>query len=279
MKTTRTAYAAAALAALLTSGLGAAPTPQQGNPNDPWCQDGGRDISWGDQRENYCEVREFTVPASGATLTVNAEPNGGIAVEGGDRRDIVVRARINATARTMEEARAMASRIDVVATAERVEATGPQNLRDREGWSVSYRIAAPRATNLSLRSTNGGITINNVRSEMKLRTVNGGLSLTRAGGNIEGSTSNGGIKVTLDGSTWDGQGLDLTTSNGGVTVDIPASYSVRLDAGTTNGGLNVDLPNVTLDTRRGRTLVTDLGSGGPTLRIRTSNGGVHLRTK
>ena len=40
--------------------------------------------------------------------------NGGISVEGSDRGDITVRARINATARTMEQARAIASRSGLV---------------------------------------------------------------------------------------------------------------------------------------------------------------------
>lgn len=276
--TTRLTLLAALVATTLASGLvRATAQSQQGNPDDDWCRD-SRDTSRGDDRVTYCEVRAFTVPASGATLTVDAAPNGGISVEGMDRADVLVRARVQSTARTMEQARAIASRIEVVATADRVQANGPGNMRDNENWSVSYRIAAPRATNLSLRSTNGGISVTNVRSEMQLRTVNGGLNLSHVGGTVEGRTSNGGVKVALDGTTWDGQGLDVSTSNGGVTLDLPENYSARLEAGTVNGGLNIDFP-ITVSGSVKKSIAADIGGGGPTLRIKTDNGGVHIRKR
>jgi DUF4097 and DUF4098 domain-containing protein YvlB len=178
----------------------------------------------------------------------------------------------------MEQARALASRIDLVTTAERIEARGPYGLGDRESWSVSYRIEAPRTTPLSLQSTNGGISIKNVQSEIRFRTVNGGVQLSGLAGSVEGSTSNGGIKVDLDGTTWQGQGLDVSTSNGGVTLRIPGDYSAHLEAGTVNGGLNIDFP-ITVQGRLGRTISTDLGSGGPTLRVKTNNGGVRIQRK
>jgi hypothetical protein len=257
--------------------MGAPSQAQQGSTGDEWCRE-GRDTSWGDERANYCEVREFTVPAAGGTLTVDAAPNGGISVEGADRPDILVRARVNATARTMEQARAIASRIEVVATAERVQATGPTSLGDREGWSVSYRLAAPRRTNLSLASTNGGISIADIQSDIQFRTVNGGVKLSKVGGKVEGRTSNGGVKIDLEGSTWDGQGLDVSTSNGGVTVEVPANYSARLEAETTNGGLNVDFAPPA-EGRARKSVSLDLGSGGPTLRVKTNNGGVRIRRR
>jgi hypothetical protein len=275
---TRTLFAAAIVAATLSTGLTATPSlAQLGNSTDPWCDD-GRDVRSGDERATFCEVRDFTLPAAGATLTVDAAPNGGISVEGSDRGDITVRARVNATARTMEQARALASRIDLVTTAERIEARGPNGLGDRESWSVSYRIEAPRTTPLSLQTTNGGISIKNVQSEIRFRTVNGGVQLSSLAGSVEGSTSNGGIKVDLDGTTWQGQGMDVSTSNGGVTLRIPGDYSAHLEAGTVNGGLNIDFP-VTVQGRLGRTISTDLGSGGPTLRVKTNNGGVRIQRK
>src|SRR5690349_19537610 len=68
-----------------------------------WCAE----QNWGNDRQGFCEVREYTVPASGSALTVDASPNGGIWVEGSSRGDIVVQARVVATAATQEEARAI----------------------------------------------------------------------------------------------------------------------------------------------------------------------------
>lgn len=285
MTSTRSVLWAALAAIALTSGVRAAVAPPvagsawQATATDDWCADSGGE-RWGRDREraSHCEVRDYTVPATGTTLSVNAEPNGGISVEGAARQDIQIRARVNTTARTPEEAKAIASRIQIVATADRVEADGPGNLRDNESWSVSYRLQAPRQTPLNLRTTNGGISISDISSRLEFRTVNGGVKLGRVGGEVEGRTSNGGITVELDGSTWDGQGLDVETTNGGVTLSVPASYSAHLEASTNNGGLNVDFP-VTVQGRLGRTISTDLGSGGPTLRLKTSNGGIRVRAR
>ena len=239
-----------------------------------WCAD----ENWGRDRQGFCEVREHTVPAGGSTMTVDASPNGGITVEGTSRGDILVRARVVATAATEEEARAIAARVQVVATADRVDSDGPRDLGRREGWHVSYRLSVPTQTPLSLRSTNGGITVEAVNSRVVLRTTNGGVKLSRMGGDVEGRTTNGGIDVDLDGSSWQGTGLEVETTNGGVHLSIPAQYNAHLETGTTNGSVNIDFP-VTVQGTFGRSFSTDLGSGGPPLRVRTSNGGVRITKK
>lgn len=254
----------------LTVGLNAAVTP--------WQQDDCRDEDWGSDREGVCEMREYTVPAAGATLAVDASPNGGIKVEGMSRGDVLVRAKVVATANTREEARAIAARVQVIATADRVWAEGPRNLDRREGWHVSYRLSVPTRTPLSLRTTNGGIAIDHVNSRTEFTTVNGGVKLSRMGGHVDGRTTNGGVDVDLDGSTWDGAGLDVQTSNGGVRLNIPEQYSAHLETGTVNGTLKIDFP-VTVQGVIGRSFSTDLGRGGPTLRVKTSNGGVKINRK
>jgi DUF4097 and DUF4098 domain-containing protein YvlB len=264
--------AAAILVVLVLGGPAAAQRRAAGSSD--WCSQ----ENWGDDRQGFCEVREYSVPASGGTLTVDASPNGGISVEGSSRGDIFVQARVVATAATEAEARAIASRVQVAATAVRVDAEGPRNLERRESWSVSYRVAAPTATPLTLRTTNGGITIDAIDSRVELKTTNGGLKLTRMAGDVEGRTTNGGIDVELDGNGWQGNGLDLQTTNGGVHVAVPSQYNAHLEAATTNGNVRIDFP-VTVQGTIGKSFATDLGSGGATLRVRTSNGGVKITKK
>ena len=74
------------------------------------------------------------------------------------------------------------------------------------------------------------------------------MKLTDVGGAVHGRTTNGGVDVDLDGATWQGEGLDVETSNGGVRLRIPEQYSARLEAGTVNGGISVDMP-ITLQGR------------------------------
>ena len=94
---------------------------------------------------------------------------------------------------------------------------------------------------------------------------------------INGETRNGGLNVLLSGNKWDGEGLDVETSNGGVTLGIPDGYNAELETRTVNGGLRIDFPITVqgeLTSRRG--ISTTLGSGGPLVRVRTTNGGVKI---
>lgn len=248
----------------------------QSRTTEDWCRNNGSR----DNRAQHWEIREFSVPAAGVPLTVDASPNGGIRVQGEARGDIMGRACVSVTAETEEQARAIAQRIEIIATADRVSATGPaQNqLGNREHWSVSYRLTVPTKTSMSLVSRNGGITISDVDGDISFRTTNGGVKLARLAGTVRGRTTNGGVDVDLDGATWNGQGLDVETQNGGVRMAIPASYSAQLETGTVNGGVKIEFP-VTVEGRRPRQVQAQLGSGGPLIKVRTTNGGVNIRKK
>jgi hypothetical protein len=177
---------------------------QQGN--DP-CRDYGSN-----DNDNYrsCEVREYTLPAG--PLTVDAGQNGGIRVEGWDRNEIHVTAVVNANARREDEAKQLASEVQVQAGGGKVTATGPVS-RNRQWWSVSYRISVPRRTDLDLQASNGGITVSGITSRIRFDTTNGGVTLTDLGGDVRGETRNGGLTVNLTGNQWDGTGLDVQTAS------------------------------------------------------------------
>ena len=59
---------------------------------------------------------------------------------------------------------------------------------------------------------------------------------------------------------------------------MPENYSARLEARTENGGVNSDYPGV-VQSRSGRDINVQLGSGGAPIKIRTSNGGVRVTRK
>jgi DUF4097 and DUF4098 domain-containing protein YvlB len=118
-----------------------------------------------------------------------------------------------------------------------------------------------------------------VTGAVEFETVNGGVSLDAVAGHVQGRTTNGGLDIRLDGTGWTGEGLDVTTTNGGVTLALPAGYNARVETGTTNGGLDVDFP-VTLQGRIDRKhLAFAVGKGGPLVRAMTTNGGVRVRKR
>jgi hypothetical protein len=258
------------LLALATAPLPAAP---QGQNADDWCR---RD-RWSNDRQQFCEVRQYTVTAAGKA-SVDAAPNGGIEVQGEARADMLVLAKVNAQADSYERAKQIADAVRVTARPDRVSADGPSGLGRREGWSVSYRLQVPTVSLLSLESTNGGISVRDVDGQIDFKTVNGGVKLSNVAGDVKGKTSNGGIDVDLDGPSWKGEGLDVETSNGGVTIHIPDQYSAHLETSTQNGGFNIDIP-LKVQGRIDREINADLGSGGAPIRVRTHNGGVRVTRK
>ncbi len=230
-----------------------------------------------DRLFSHCEIKEQTVPAGGQ-ITVDGKQNGGVSVKGWDRNEILVRAKIESHAPTQAEADSLAQQVRIETAALNIHAEGPES-RDDYQWYVSFEVFVPRRSDLSLQAHNGGISISEVSGRIGFKTMNGGVSLKRVGGAVTGSTTNGGVHVELAGARWEGEMLNVTTTNGGVNIAMPDNYSAHLEAGTTNGNVSSDFAlNVPL-TERGRMpreISVDLGSGGPTIRAITTNGGVRI---
>jgi DUF4097 and DUF4098 domain-containing protein YvlB len=263
MRTTK--QASAVLMILATATASAQPSAPGKECDGDW----GR---WGGRGGHVCEIRELTLRAPD-TLSVESTTNGGIHVTGADRKDVLVRAMVSAWGDDEAAARAFAGEV-VVHTDGAIRAEGPKDF-GRAGWSVSYEILAPRESDLKLRTNNGGIEIADVRGDMTFETTNGGIRLDGLAGNVRGRATNGGVDVALTGARWEGEALDVETTNGGVRLRLPENYSARLETGTVNGSVNIDFP-VTVQGRIGREISTTLGSGGALVRAATTNGGVRV---
>jgi DUF4097 and DUF4098 domain-containing protein YvlB len=93
---------------------------------------------------------------------------------------------------------------------------------------------------------------------------------------VRGSTTNGGLVIELSGDRWDGESMDVSTTNGGVIMSVPENYSAHLETGTVNGSVNTDFPVTGRITKQ---IALNLGSGGATVRAMTTNGGVNLKKR
>jgi hypothetical protein len=244
--------------------------PVAAGADSDWCRDSERDHD----RGHYCEIREVDLPDSLSLLAIDASPNGGIHVEGWDGDGVRLLVKVEASAWSDEEARAMVEQVEI-ATDGVVRAEGPRTFR-RGGWYASYRAQVPRSFDLRLESVNGGISIEEVSGRIDLDTQNGGISLAALGGDVHGRTRNGGLRVELTGARWDGRGLDLETDNGGVIVLVPEGYNARFETRTVNGGMRFDFPMMVQGRMRGD-FEAELGEGGAPVRVATTNGGVVVR--
>jgi DUF4097 and DUF4098 domain-containing protein YvlB len=139
----------------------------------------------------------------------------------------------------------------------RVRVTRP----DRSNWScncgVNFTIKVPRRTELGMvKSSNGGIRIENLEGGANLETSNGGIRLAQIRGKVDARTSNGGVNVAdVEG------GIQVRTSNGGVTLE-------RL-----KGPVQITTSNGSIRGTVGDTLTSDA------IRLSTSNGTIEMRVE
>ncbi len=261
---------------LLVLTAGATAQPSRTLPDDEWCD---RD-EWGGgpNRETACEVRETVISAR--RLSVDASPNGGVKVTAWDRNDVLVRARVSASARRQSEADRLVAETTVRTDRGQISARTPR--AENAGVSVSYEIFAPRRTDLALRTTNGGVSVNGLFGRIDVQAVNGGIDLADVAGAVRARTTNGGVAVALAGDAWDGEGLDVESTNGGISISLPPDYSATLSAQTQMG--RISAPGVTVRNARrergqrtGDQIEGTLGRGGAPLRAVTTNGGISIR--
>lgn len=234
-----------------------------------------QDNWYNDRLSTNCEIREQTLALSGGTIAIDGKQNGGVSVKGWDQNQVLVRARVQAGAPTASEAEALGRQVRIETNGAKIFASGPDGRKDYN-WNVSYEVFVPRRADLSIETTNGGIAIVDVNGRIDFTALNGGVVLKRVGGAVRGSTTNGGLVIELTGDRWDGDSLDVSTTNGGVILSVPENYSAHLQTGTVNGSVNVDFP-VTVQGRINKQIAVNLGSGGASIKAMTTNGGVHLK--
>ena len=274
------------LAAALVAAPAALAQSQRTLADDDWCKE---DDGYGRQA-HACEVREFVFSA--AALDLDPGQNGGVAVRVWDRADVLVRAKVYAQAKTGAEARRLLSETRVAAGGGRVRASFPSSRRDG-GASVSYEVFAPARTDLAVTTHNGGVSVKGIRGDIGVEAMNGGIALQEVAGKVRAHTVNGGVSVVLAGGTWQGEGLDVESTNGGISIRLPEGYSAELEASTQMG--RISAPDLTVrDATRSSTssetrtngrrnewsfgdeVRGTLGQGGPLVRAVTRNGGISI---
>ena len=205
-----------------------------------------------------------------------------------------------------------ASRVRDIAAHPPIEQTGNivhvRALRmQMSGISIDYEIEAPADTYLNATTGSGSIQDQGVGADARLQTgsgdirataLQGGFSLSTGSGNIsaeqaghgdvKAETGSGSIELrSLQGA------LQAETGSGSITVageptgpwllrtgsgqvDLTTgSASFQLDASCGSGSIQVDRQSST-ESKSKHHLKAQIGSGGPTVRVQTGSGSIHI---
>lgn len=129
---------------------------------------------------------------------------------------------------------------------------------------------------VEVRTSGGSISLARIRGSVVARTSGGGITIEDATGSVDASTSGGSIKAKLSGQL--NADSKLSTSGGGITVSIASNVAADLDARASGGGVSSDLPITVQGTMDDDELRGKINGGGPKLTLRTSGGGIKVRS-
>ncbi|MDO3643788.1 DUF4097 family beta strand repeat-containing protein [Mucilaginibacter sp. L3T2-6] len=167
----------------------------------------------------------------------------------------------------------------------------------RRQLSISFKIYVPQAVSTHLRTSGGGISLDNLKGNEEFSTSGGGLDVEKVTGVIRGRTSGGGINVRDCGDDIDlhtsGGGIDarnctgkisLVTSGGGLELnDLKGTINAHTSGGGINGG-NIEGELITYTSGGGIDLRNmncslDAGTSGGDLRAEMKGTGKYVKLR
>jgi putative NIF3 family GTP cyclohydrolase 1 type 2 len=134
--------------------------------------------------------------------------------------------------------------------------------------SISFKIFVPQAVSSNLKTSGGGISLDNLKGNETFSTSGGGLDIDKVTGVIRGRTSGGGIDVKNSGDD-----IDLVTSGGGIDAK---NCSGNIKLVTSGGGLQLEDLKGTIHARTSGGGVEGKNIEGELI-TSTSGGGIDLR--
>jgi hypothetical protein len=238
-----------------------------------------------------------TYPAAGITALSAATQNGAVSVTVSSDTLITVDVLKQAYGRDKEDAeKAIANVVYSGAVAGNELAVKAEMPSGPRPYGAAFTIIARESTDLALSTTNGDITVSNTFGDVSAGTTNGDVVLTGTAGTASLSSTNGKLDVSVhsgavDGKTTNGavdcdlaalgasENVGLQTTNGKVTLLLPADVSALIDATTTNGTITINDFTVVYEIQTENHLRGSIGSGASSITITTTNGDITVRRR
>ena len=252
--------------------------------------------------ETLREQSERDLDAAGIASLAVENPRGAVSVSPASGSSIRVSALKIVRAHDVETAREFARETQVLLSTQggrcRIAVRYPQHRQVRVGlWQmmsgdfefpgVEVRLAltVPRELPVSLRSTSGDLTTDELGGRQELDTVSGGIAVNVAGGAVRATTTSGDVRISARGAARlrsvsgnltaeeVGGPLDAHTTSGELVVMVAQD---SLDLGTVSGDIRVERAprGIVATTTSGR---IDMRSAAGVVRLSTSSGDVDVR--
>jgi hypothetical protein len=239
------------------------------------------DIATGKAEDTWS--RTYKVADKGRFELINV--NGRITAEPADGAELVVEGKRSVKARSDEGAKELLSKLEIreeVSDATvRVESRPPR-LSGFSSHQIEWTIKVPKGVIVDLRTTNGGVRLNNLSNEIHAKTTNGGVKgLNIIATVIEASAVNGGVEIALGAPLDTTASIEMEAVNGGVELSLPYDSKATIAARCVNGGVQVENLEISREEQQSdfdkrRRLNGTMNGGGAKVNLSTTNGGVRI---
>ena len=237
----------------------------------------------------------FSDPERPGTLKVNLL-DGTVTIKGSNRRDVL----FVANSQQAREALRRGQQAEPPPGMRRLTQPGGFGVEERDnemslssgfGREINLEIDVPMKTKLRVSIVDGGITVDNVDSEMEINTVDGGITLTNVGGSVVAHAVDGNIAATVARAAPQAP-MAFTSLNGDIDVTLPAAVKANLRLRSDQGDVFTDFDvqvtaaasaNRTQRNGRGvridvnRAIYGTVNGGGPDFELRTFDGNIYVR--
>lgn len=251
------------------------------------------DISAGEARFIDTIEKRFTV--SGAPSLVVSTFDGSVEVSTWDRPEVLVVIEKHAADKAAADRMIVTTDQNGDAVSVRVTEPGDGGLHVNFGTHTArITVTVPVKARVEALTGDGRVLVREVEGDLRVRTGDGSIHLEGVNGSVDATSGDGSIDIDgavrqLSARSGDGRvrvratsapGADwtLTTGDGSVLLEVPEGFGAELDAATGDGRVQVrDVPfgsesGNDRSVARGR-----LGTGGPTISIRSGDGVITIR--
>jgi putative adhesin len=239
------------------------------------------DVRLGNLAGRATDEWTHTYPLAAGGQVHIGNTNGKVEIEGIDGSTVEVRAERVARGVTDTAAQELLPRIeikeDIRPDRVSVETARMSGIMFGASFEVRYHVRAPKSAVIDASNTNGLVVVSDFSGKVRARTTNGGVTGKGLSGGVEAVATNGRVNIEL--AAVGSDPIALRTTNGGVSLTVPESAKADISAACTNGGISVTGVKLEISEQSRRRLEGKLNGGGTLIDLRTTNGGVRLRSK
>lgn len=157
-------------------------------------------------------------------------------------------------------------------------------VKDKSGFQIqwdfnsgetNYTIFVPAGINIEIEGTNGKVDLRDFNNDVIADLTNGSIKAKNVYGNLKLELTNGSITAELDST----KGVDFTTTNGNIKLDVGSKFSGVFELQTRNGKINHKDIEFTNTTERKNEFKGQLGGGDERVKMETTNGKITIDKK